>query len=130
MPHFWYDSGLLRASANPRSSSLACARPPTSSKDTLGWMSVSTRPVRSPNFSPSLEKTSSSRRCSAQCRSSSGKREAISDVRARLARSLVEDAVLDQHRDLGAQRQRDRVGRTRVEREIVAGAAAEVHGGV
>src|SRR5215470_13992892 len=128
MPHFWYDSGLVSASAKPRSSTLACERPPTSSKATLGWMSVSTRPVRSPNFSPSLEKTSSSRRCSAQCRSSSGKREDMSDVRARLARSLVKDALLDQHRDLGAQRQRDRVGRTRVEREVAAGAAAQMHG--
>ena len=41
-----------------------------SSKETLGRMSVSTRPVRSPNFSPSFAKTSSIRRCSAQRRSS------------------------------------------------------------
>ena len=97
------------------------ASPPTSSKVIVDLIFVSTRPVRSPYFSPSLTKTSSSRRWSAHSFSLRSGSAMASDRRAsrrRAAASLVEDALLDQHRHLRADRQRDRVRRARVELEF------------
>src|SRR5438552_15229667 len=119
MPHSEYRSGLVNATANPRSSAFACRTPPTSSKVTVGRICVSPRPVRSPNFSPSFAKTSSRRRWSAHSWSLPFSRSAMAldgRLAARAPRAgLLEDTVLDEHRRLGADRERDRIGGTGIE---------------
>ncbi len=57
----------MRAVVNPRTAALAAAMPPICSKDVSGRIVTTTRPLRSPNFSPSLVKTSSIRRWMAHC---------------------------------------------------------------
>src|SRR5438093_3797695 len=100
---------------------LACRSPPTSSKVIVDLIFVSTRPVRSPYFSPSLTKTSSSRRWSTHSfsvRSGSAMASDRGAPRRRIVAGLLEDALLDEHRHLRAERERDRVGRARVELEL------------
>src|SRR6516165_713612 len=93
-----------------------------SSNVTVGAILVSSRPVRSPYFSPSLTNTSSRRRWSAHSFSLRSGWAMTSDRRATrrcagVAR-LLEDALLDEHRHLRADRQRDRVRRSGVELEL------------
>src|SRR3989442_8524065 len=121
MPHDRYRSGLVSARANPLRPVLACRSPPTSSKVTVDRIFVSTRPVRSPNFSPSLAKTSSRRRWSAHSWSFRSGSAISSDRGAawrRAAAGLVEDSLLHEDRHLRADRQGDRVRRARVELEL------------
>src|SRR5437016_13417594 len=98
---------------------LASRRPPIWAKVVFGLIFTSTRPVRSPNFSPSFAKTSSRRRWSAHSWSLLFSRSAMAlDGRpaARAPRvGLLEDTVLDEHRRLGADRERDRIGGTGIE---------------
>src|SRR5690242_4492891 len=108
---------------------LACRSPPTSSKLIVDLILVSTRPVRSPYFSPSLAKTSSSRRWSAHSFSVRSGSAMASDrwaPRRRRGARLLEDALLDQDRHLRANRQRDRVGRASVELEFGAARGGEI----
>src|SRR5262245_14992882 len=100
---------------------LASRSPPTSSKVIVDLIFVSTRPVRSPYFSPSLTNTSSSRRWSAHSFSFCSGSAMASDRRTlgrRAVAGLLEDALLDEHRHLRADRERDRVRRARVELEL------------
>src|SRR5215831_16521652 len=102
---------------------LASRSPPTSSKVIVDLIFVSTRPVRSPYFSPNLTKTSSSRRSRAHSFSVRSGSAMASDRRAprrRVVAGLLEDALLDEHRHLRADRERDRVRRARVELELGA----------
>src|SRR5438445_1274641 len=144
----------MSPSAKPRRVALAALSPPTSSKDTSGRSLTSTRPLRSPYFSPTLAKTSSSRRwiahsCSngwtiSSPRPRRGTRptpralgnprlrpaawprplDALAGARLdRAAARLVEHAVLDEHRHLGPDRERDRVRGARVEGHLAPGRA-------
>src|SRR5947209_5468095 len=100
---------------------LASRSPPTSSKVTVDLILVSTRPVRSPYFSPSLTKTSSMRRWSAHSWSVRSGTAMASDRGAPWRRGvpgLFEDALFHHHRHLRADRQRDRVRRARVELDL------------
>src|SRR6059036_2850307 len=95
---------------------LASRSPPTSSKVIVDLIFVSTRPVRSPYFSPSLAKTSSRRRWRAHSRLS--RAGFIPLQRPRRRGSLVEHAVLDEDWHAGAEGERDRVGRACIQRQI------------
>src|SRR5262245_43257647 len=121
MPHCRYRSGDVSASANPLRIALALVSPPTSSKVTVDLILVSTRPVRSPYFSPTLTKTSSMRRWSAHAFSVRSGAAIASDrgpPRRRDARGLLEPALLYQDGHLRADRERDSVRGARVELEL------------
>src|SRR5438309_911916 len=143
----------MSPSAKPRRVALAAPSPPTSSKETSGRSLTSTRPLRSPYFSPTLAKTSSSRRWIAHSCSNGwtisaprprrrprptpraigqGGRlaaprpllDALAVARLdRAAARLVEHAILDEHRHLGPDREGDRVRRPRVEGHLAPGRA-------
>src|SRR5712692_11361134 len=132
MPHFLYSSGSVSAVTKPRTASFASWRPPTWLNEVSGLTLTSTRPVRSPNFSPSLAKTSSMRRWMAHCwlsgssfggtapgppLASSGaiRLDPLSRQRGRREQPLrlVEHALLGEDGRLRADGQRDGVGGAR-----------------
>src|SRR5262249_32365337 len=100
---------------------LASRSPPTSSKGIVDLIFVSTRPVRPPYFSPSLPKTPPSRRSRAHSFSVRSGSAMASDRRAsrrRAGAGLLEDPLLDEHRHLRADRERDGIRRARVQLEL------------
>src|SRR6185295_9789938 len=132
MPHLRYSSGSVRAVTKLRTMLLASVRPPMSVKEVSGLTFTSTRPVSSASFSPSLPKISPRRRWIAHCWPSTsagadadpsrGGSEAtrldpLAGARGASGQPVgfLEDAILREQWGLRPDRERDGVGRPRVE---------------